>query len=453
MRRIVSAALIAIVLASLAAGAASAQLSTVTSFQIQNLSGDTATVRIMFYDQTGDEVTTATVSDTIAGDASKLYTQGNNDDLPSGFLGSVVVSASRPVAGMTVQKTANADESRQYQGTYGAFREYQAAGTFYLPTIMDAFYQYTTEVSVQNAGSTDVDVLLSYTGGYTDSVAGLKPGEAHIFDNAATAGMPEGYIGSGVVTASGGEVVAIVNQINEEAVEEQTYQGFSPDGGGMNLYVPLLMRQFYGYYSSVKVQKVGAGSTDVTITYSNGYSETQTLTDASDSYLFTQGNETNLPEPWIGSAVIESSSLDIIGVVNQQNADYPRTMDVAPPWSGKAASYNAPTAGATRFVGPNVMKDFYGFDTSVQVMNTGASTTCTALFSNGTSQTSPTLGQYETHLFTQHNNPELGPSFIGSVVLDCNGEEFVAVINQEGPTGPGDTQMAYNAIAAPVEPE
>ena len=62
------------------------------------------------------------------------------------------------------------------------------------------------------------------------------------------------------------------------------------------------------------------------------------------------------------------------------------------------------------------------------------------------SQTSPSLAQYDTYLFTQSNNADLGASFIGSVSLDCGGQPFVAIVNQDGPAGVGDNAMSYNAI-------
>jgi hypothetical protein len=437
VKKVVSAALIMFVLAGFTVGTARAQLSTVTSFQVQNLSGDTASVEIKFYDATsGDEVSAATVSDTIAGNSSKLYTQANNEDLPTGFSGSVVVSSDKQVAAMGVQKTSNDDDSRQYQGTYGAFSGSQASDAFYIPIVMRAFYGYHTEISVQNAGSSNADVTINYNDGSSDSENGLKPGQVVRFDNRDTSGMEDGFIGSAEISANG-PVVAVVNQIHPDNLEEQTYEGFSTVNAGDTLYTPVLMRYFYDYVTSVRVQKIGSGSTDVTIEYSNGYSDTQTLTDESDSYLFTQENEDNLPRPWIGSAVIESTSNDIIAVVNQQNLD-----------TGKAASYNAAAGGATRAVGPNVMKTFYDFNTSVQVQNLGSETTCTATFSNGTSQDSTSLGQYETYLFTQQNNADLPDAWTGSVDITCGGESFVAVINQEGATGSGDTQMAYNGMAA-----
>jgi hypothetical protein len=307
---------------------------------------------------------------------------------------------------------------------------------------MKAFYGYTTEISVQNAGTANVNVTITYSpGGYTDSYTGLKPGQVHRFNNASTPSMPNNYIGAAIITASGGEVVAVVNQNNVSALQQQTYEGFpeAPTGTILTLYAPVLMRNFYGFSTSVQVQNVDTGSTSVTIHYSNGTSKTQPLA-AGAGYLFTQANDTALPSTWIGSAYITSTSQNIVAVVNQQNSS-----------TGKAASYNAFSSAAVKFVGPNVMRAFYGFNTSVQVQNVSATaTTCTATFSNGTSQTTPTaLSQYATYLFTQSNNTALGASFIGSVTITCGGQQFVAIVNQDGPAGKGDNAMAYNAIPAP----
>lgn len=435
MKKIARAVLILLVLAGMGAAVASAQFTSVTSFQVQNLSSDTAAVQLVFYDANGDTVDAATLSDTIAGNSSKLYTQGNNTNLPQGFNGSVVVSSDKPVAAIGVQEARNAS-NQVYQGTYSGFSSDQAADTFYVPTVMKAFYGYTTEISVQNAGTANVNVTISYAGGHTDSITGLKPGQVHRFNNASTPGMPDGYIGSGIISASGGQVVAVVNQNNVAALQQQTYEGFSTAASGTTLYTPVLMKSFYGFNTSVQVQNVGAGSTSVTIHYSNGASDTQTLP-TGQGYLFTQGNEGALPSGWIGSAYITSTAENIVAVVNQQNTG-----------TGKAASYNAFASSATRFVGPNVMKTFYNFNTSVQVQNVSATaTTCTAEFSNGTSQTSPSLAQYGTYLFTQGNNAALPDGWIGSVDLSCGGQSFVAIVNQDGPAGSGDNAMAYNAIA------
>ena len=434
MKKTLSVIISAAILLALFTSAAAAQFTSVTSFQVQNLSDQTANIMLEFYDEAGNVITAATLSDTIAGDSSKLYTQANNDDLPSGFNGSVVILSDRPVAAIAVQEARNA-ANQVYQGTYSGFAADRASDTFYAPTVMKTFYGFTTEISVQNASGANVDVSVSYTGGYSDSFTGLKPGQVVRFDNSATVGMPDAYIGAAVITATGGNVVAVVNQNNVGALQQQTYEGFSPSSAGTELFVPVLMRNFYGFNTSVQVQNVGAGSTDVTIHYSNGTSKTETLPTNGSSYLFTQGNDTALPSGWIGSARITSTSEDIVAVANQQNVG-----------TGKASSYNAFASTATGFVGPNVMKNFYGFNTAVQVQNVGSTTTCTATFSNGTSQTSPSLAQYETHLFTQANNADLGTSFIGSVSLSCGGQPFVAIVNQEGPSGMGDNSMSYNAI-------
>lgn len=446
MRKILGTITIVALLLGLTATAVSAQMTTTTSFQVQNLSTSDAHIAISFYDSSGNVVSAANVSDTISGSSSKLYTQGNNTNLPSGFNGSVVVSSDQPVAAIGIQETSNAAGTLKYQGTYSGFSS--GSDTFYLPVVMNAFYGYTTEISVQNAGSSNVDVSISYTDGtntYSDAVTGLKPGQAHRFDNGSTAGMPSNWIGSGTVTASGGgSIVAVVNQNHTANQEQQTYNGFSSTDAAGTLYAPNLMRGFYGFNTSVQVQNLDASSQTVTIHFQNGTSQTSPSLAQGEGHLFTQGNNASLPSGWIGSAYLTSSgSGNIIAVVNQQNTT-----------TGKASSYNAFATTGTRFVGPNVMRGFYGFNTSVQVMNVGASSsTFTVTFPGqaAATQTSPSLAQYETYLFTQSNNTNLPSSWNGSVeITSASGTQaFVVIVNQEGPNGQGDNMMSYNAISAP----
>ncbi len=440
MAKLAKITMVVVLVASIVTSIASAQFTTVTSFQVQNLSSTEANVQLMFYDADGNAVTAATLSDTISGDSNKLYTQANNTNLPTGFNGSVVVSSDQPIAAIGVQESTNA-ANMKYQGTYGGFAGDAAADKFYVPVVMKAFYNYTTEISVQNAGTGDVNVTITYDpGGYTDTKTGLKAGQAVRFNNANTTGMANGYIGSAIITTSaGGKVVAVVNQINASAYQEQTYEGFSDASSGTLLYVPVVMRGFYNWNTSVQVQNVGSASTNVAIIFSNGTQQTQTV-GAGQSYLFTQQNNAALPASWLGSARVTSSASNIVAIVNQQNTG-----------TGKAASYNAFASAATKVVGPNVMKAFYGFNTSVQVQNIGATAaTCTATFTpGGTSQTSPSLSQYSTYLFTQANNADLGSSYIGSVAVTCSGQQFVAIVNQDGAAGQGDNAMAYDALPAP----
>jgi formate-dependent nitrite reductase membrane component NrfD len=445
MKKLLSALVIVVLLTGVAVTAASAQFTTTTSFQVQNLSSSaTANIQILFYDSTGNVVSGATINDTITASQSKLYYQGTTVGLPSPFNGSVVISSDQPVAAIGVTKTANAAGTQQYQGTYSGFSA--GADKFYAPVVMKAFYGYTTEISVQNAGSANCDVTITYlVGGYTDTYTGLKPGQVHRFDNASTPSMPSGFIGSGTISASaGGSIIAVVNQNYAAGLQQQTYNGFAATDAGTTLYTPVVMKTFYGFNTSVSVQNIDdATSATVTIYFSNGTSQTTPTPLAPKAgYVFTQGNNAALPSSWLGSArLVSSSSAKIIAVVNQQNTT-----------SGKASSYNAMANPSTRYVGPNVMKGFYGFNTSVQIMNVGAAaSTFTATFSNGTSQTSTSRNQYETYLFTQGNNASLPSSWTGSVVItSASGtQQFVVIVNQEGPNGVGDTGMSYNAIPSP----
>ena len=132
MKKGITIILAVTLLLGLTTAAASAQFTTVTSFQVQNLTGSPANVTLQFYDVNGDIVAAATLSDTIDPNSSKLYTQANNPNLPSGFNGSVVVESDQPIAAIAVQEARDASD-RVYQGTYGGFSAEQASDIFYLP--------------------------------------------------------------------------------------------------------------------------------------------------------------------------------------------------------------------------------------------------------------------------------------------------------------------------------
>ncbi len=438
-----------------------AQYTTKTSFQVQNLSAQTANVQLMYYGSDGNPISGATFNDTINANSNKLYVQSNNTALTDGFNGSVVIASDQPVAAIGIQQSDNAAGTLKYQGTYGGFSATDAATKFYLPVVMKAYYGYTTEISVQNASTSNVDVVISYfsTGQVlTDTISGLKPGQVHRFNNANTPGMPAtNYIGAATINATG-NIVAVVNQNALAGTyltkpQQQTYEGFSSANAGSILYAPVLMKAYYGFNTALVVQNVGTTSTDITVTFTitpgssapgSTLVRTSTLAPGAGTQ-FVQQNEAGLPaRNWLGSAIVTSSGGQIVAIVNQQNTI-----------TGKAASYNAFSKSGTRYVGPNVMRNYYNFNTSVQVQNVGTSpTTCAAVFkgtATGNSNVnvtanSTTIQPGGTYLYVQQNQSDLGMGFVGAVDVTCGGQPFVVVINQNGPDGQGDNAMAYNGI-------
>ncbi|MGD8969615.1 MAG: hypothetical protein PVI07_19080, partial [Anaerolineae bacterium] len=199
---------------------AGAQTTTNTAFQVANLNEtDTANISVVFYDTSGTEV--YTMDDTIPGGQSKIYVQASMTDLGTTFNGSVVISSDQEVAAVVNQNTTG--DSR-YNAAYTGFSE--GSDTFYLPVILNGFYGWHTEVSVQNAGASAVDVTITYsTAGCTDSATGLAMGAAVRFDNMATCAGGLDANGSATISASG-PVVAVVNQITPSDEKEQTYNGF-----------------------------------------------------------------------------------------------------------------------------------------------------------------------------------------------------------------------------------
>jgi hypothetical protein len=339
-----------------------AQTTTDTAFQVINLSPTReANIFIKFYDQQGNEI--YDLSDVISAGSSETYIQMNMGNAPpeglgDTFSGSVVISSDQDVAAIVNQNTSNADDTLGYNGSYTGFS--RGGGLFYLPIILNAFYGYHTEIAVQNTSNVPVDVQVTYsTSGCTDTENHLQPGAAVYFDNTETCGGGLDTNGSAVVTSTGGEVVAIVNQIGDTTPSvnlEQTYNGFAPADSDDTLYTPIALHEYYGFNSSFQVQNVSGAVMDICTIYSDGLQECVEDVVDGESATFLQGDETHTPN-WTGSAIITNTTGGaMVGIVNQQS-------------DRSSASFNMYTSGASTWALPSLLDEYYGFTSAFQVQN------------------------------------------------------------------------------------
>ena len=130
-----------------------------------------------------------------------------------------------------------------------------------------------------------------------------------------------------MVTSPYQPIVAIVNEVNYVVGAGMSYSCFS--GGTKNVSTPLLFRKYgerEGWYTGIQVQNIGATRTDVTVTYRRG-GETWTeiaAIDPGQSANFWQGHtDSPLPDNFIGSAVITSTTQPIVAIVNEVNYELP----------------------------------------------------------------------------------------------------------------------------------
>jgi hypothetical protein len=143
-------------------------------------------------------------------------------NFPTDQLGSLVVTASEPLAGVVNEHGINTADV--LQATRG-FTPDDAGSTLLIPTIKQSFGNRSTGPIIQNAGTTAVDITISYSGSNFEQYANnVAPGASVTFfnnseicpagANCGNTGTPlaNGTLTSAVVEATGGEIVGVVNE-------------------------------------------------------------------------------------------------------------------------------------------------------------------------------------------------------------------------------------------------
>jgi len=408
---------------------------TTTNIQVQNLSSQTATCHIAYYNQNG---TIALEYDfTIAPNGTWSKYQGAETGLPDGFNGSVVVSSDQPVAAIVNQATSGSvNRSSSYSG--------ESAGTAntFIPIAMRSFYGFDTEISVQNASGGSVNVTVDYYDGSgnlvaaaQDTASSIPVGAVYRFNQSANTNLGTNFNGSAFVSATG-PVVVVVNQNGPN--KQNSFNGFP--SGAQTVYIPSYMSAFYGFKTALQVQNVGSGPTNVSVAYSDGINVGPVTVQANQStffYSWLEGHAAN----YNGSATVTSTAQDVVAVVNITN-------DL------QSSAYNGFNSGSTQFVLPSVLKNFYNYSSSIQLQNvSGGTVDCAVTYNDAV----PAIGVPSltgipngSSVLIPNRNEAHANNYQGSATVVCTGD-VVAIVTQ----GPNpevtalqgfDASVAYNGL-------
>jgi len=304
-----------------------------TQLAVQNAGTMTSTVRVTYHRTNGPGGPWEEEVD-IAPGKRHTFDQATNAELPSNFVGSAVIESlnGQPLAAMV-----NEFKITGIALSYTCFGG--GATTVYAPLLFKHYgyaNAWDTGLQVQNMGAITTTVTVTYRGPggpYTETAI-VGPGQAHTFYQPANADLPDYFVGSAVIT-SDQPIVAIVNEVNYVAGSGMSYSCFS--GGTKNISTPLLFKRYNNWDTGIQVQNIGAGTTTVTVTYyrSNGpggpWTDSHTLS-AYESYTFYQPANAALPDDFVGSAVITSTTQSIVAIVNEVN--YTRLGDTSMSYGG-----------------------------------------------------------------------------------------------------------------------
>lgn len=420
--------------------------------QVANLESTQATIQIMYYNQDGTVATT--FDDTIAGSDSNTYFPIHAAD---GFNGSVVISSDKEVAAIA---NILGDSGAFGGASYDSFG--QGAGSANIPLIAKGFYGIDTWFNVQNTGSGDAVVTVTYAGSPTPSCAEapvtIKPGAAHTFKQATSSCLATGFLGAATVTTGGTDQSIAVAVVEHDSQSLLAFNGFTTQGSAAPV-MPLVSHKYYDSRTGIQIMNTGGTGTDVTVTYtpSSGFpgttcTETKTI-QAGKSANFGDINffeQTSLPcgpmsgtnqanFGFAGSAKVtgNSASQNLVAIVNSVTTGTPN--------SAAYASFDS--ASATDNVNfPLVMDRVYGIFTGFSVANVGTSATninCT--FSGSSYTVSQSNVQPGASLTTVQLN-EIADGYSGAANCTATGGDalIVGVVSQLG--GQGDKLLYYEGF-------
>jgi len=408
-----------------------------TGFMVQNLGSTDASITITYYNQDG--TVAATVNDTIPVDGSKNYYPLTA--VPDGFNGSVVISSNQPVAAVANEL----GNGTAYGASYAGFDA--GATTMYLPTIMRNNGGFNTWFNVQNAGTADAHVTVTYTpstyGNAWTQTATIKPGAAHTFDQATATALGSRFVGSAKVT-SDQPIVATVNEVGPTTL--LSYDGFG--SGSTVVSFPLVNANNAGYVTGIMIMNIGTVDTTVRVSYTPGIAGTaqweEHVVPAGGSASFAFQHFADSGERFVGSGLVtvNSANQPLVAVVNQLNTS-----------ANKGAAYGGldPNDATDKISCPIIMAKNSGYFTGTNIMNVGTTaTTVTIAYSDYGSYTGMTSGPVTLNpgeTWSLNQDGVFASKYVGSVTATASsGGKIMAIVNELNMSAGGDAFLVYEGF-------
>jgi len=420
----------------------------VSGVTVANLTSETATVAITFYNDSGG-VALNYDGGTIAGNGAKTYYIPNVSGLPTGFIGSAVVSSDKEVAAIVNTQFPSGTSPTRVGTSTGVG---SPAQTVYASQLMKGYYGWNSYCAVQNTGSSAASVTATFyddTGAVADTDTHSIPAYAsYIFDQETDSELSAGFNGSAKFEGDASHPLAVVCNFYNTGAAASSSQFHSYNGmgaGAQTLYVPRVVKDYYYYQSGLKVQNIGSAALTVNVEYNIGgstYNQTSPSIGVGQSWGPYMGDESQLPATMAGvsgsgSAVITvnspTSAKVIIATVNEDNRTNP---------AGRGVTYEAAlTADAsTTMVFPQVTAEYYGFSSGIQVQKVTAGTAnCQANYSAAggiaafsdsfaLTDASPSWSQFAPNASGMNSGPA-NDDYNGAVTIVCTGGDVIGISN------------------------
>lgn len=304
--------------------AAAYGVSFTTSITYQNVGSATANILIDFYNSETSTAIPITMTPLPANAASSVFV-GSLSSITAGFKGSAVMSSDQPLVATLVQVPPNSSpvKTRPLSNSFMS-----GASTVVVPTVVKNTFGYTSVVSIQNVDTVGADLTVEFVpvGGssFSVNVTNLPAGSAKYYDMGTFSNPNIGSAFNGSMrivakktgTATPGAVVASSLEMGVTKNVAYAFEGINLAAN--KVFMPSALCNYYGGMNSFyAVQNVGTSAIDITVTYSNGQTETATNVLGGAKYSFNGcgASGTLNPALFIGSATITASASGQIAAV------------------------------------------------------------------------------------------------------------------------------------------
>lgn len=291
---------------------------------------------------------------------------------------------------------------------------------------------FSSSFTVQNQSGSTANCSYTFydstgTAAYTSSLTAIGVGDSLFVYVPNIIGLSSGTY-SGVVSCDQ-QVAAVTNFSDSDS-------GASHSGvrtTGTTWYIPNVFDNYYNYYTTVIVQNATGTSQDITLDiYPPGSSsavktQTQSNVPAYSSVSFEQEGLAELSNNVAYSARVTATGdvAPIVNIYGRSTAD------------NQLYSYNAVQSGATTVYVPQLMNDYFGYNTSLTVQNIGTDPThVTVTYGTGETQEVDVPG-YSSYLFytpssgvPSGNGPGLNSATVVSTSSGYGAQPIVALINE-----------------------
>jgi hypothetical protein len=346
-----------------------------SSINLQNLSGNNASVTIDFYNANGDLMPNSyTVDGGIAPNgAVSIFVPAQVAGLASGQYSAVVNSTEQVKATVNTASTNSPTAPWTAFGYEGADMT-MSSSTLYFPGLYKDYFGFNSEIVVQNVGTENTTASIQLynqrtgdaVGGAISLGAALEPNQSRTFsltERSEVAGGNANGLYSAIVTSTGDVQVTGIANIWRSGDPNGTSSYNAMTEGSNTLYAPALYKNYYGFTSALTIQNISSANAVVTVDYPTGPNETFTLEQYESKELFQPANAA-LPSgnaDGVFSARVTTNGGSIVGLVSLGQA--------TGNGKGELASYNVPGEASREVNIPNVLSDYYSYFTAVTVQN------------------------------------------------------------------------------------